>query len=276
MILSIVTINFNNAEGLKKTLASVAAQTVTEFEHVVVDGASSDGSADIIREYAEKASYPVRWVSEPDKGIYNAMNKGIRMAIGKYIQILNSGDMYASSNVVEQMNNALITHNNPPILYGNMIKRWPNGKEVCDRGSAKKDKEWTMFDFIRGTVNHDPTYIHRNLYERLGLYREDLPITADWRWFVEAIPISGIQPVYVPIDVTVFDMTGISETQIERRERERRKELAKILYPGVLRDYELYHFPIQQIKRLKKYHIWGVVYFVERVLFKLEKWRILR
>ena len=73
-----------------------------------------------------------------------------------------------------------------------------------------------MYDFICGTINHDPTYIRRDIYEKYGLYREDLPITADWRWFVEAVALGGEKPVYVPIDVTLFDVSGISETQLER------------------------------------------------------------
>ena len=97
MRLSIITINYNNAEGLRKTLASVASQTYRNIEHIIIDGGSTDGSVDVIREYAEdqtsnikhQTSHIVKWTSEPDKGIYNAMNKGISKASGDYIQILN-------------------------------------------------------------------------------------------------------------------------------------------------------------------------------------------
>ena len=110
MKLSIVTINYNNAEGLRKTLASVASQTYASIQHVIVDGSSSDASKDIIIDYAEHTKNPnheIIWVSEKDKGIYNAMNKGIRMATGEYIEILNSGDILAADDVTERMMAAL-------------------------------------------------------------------------------------------------------------------------------------------------------------------------
>ena len=212
----------------------------------------------------------LKWVSEPDKGIYNAMNKGLRMASCEYVQILNSGDVLASNDVVEKMLKALKEKGNPDILYGNMIKAFADGSRVRDRGFAGEAP--TMYGFIHGTLNHDPVYIHRSLFDKIGYYREDLPITADWRWYVEAIPFGGVVPEYVDIDVTIFDMNGISETQIERREKERDEELRRILPIGVYQDYQTYCFPIEQVRRLQRYPlVYKLFYFVERVLFKLEK-----
>lgn len=275
MKLSIITINYNDAPGLAKTLKSVADQHTPdgfELEHIIIDGGSVDNSVDIIKQYPHVS----KWISEKDNGIYDAMNKGIRMALDgdcDYIQILNAGDCFYSDHVLVDMYQALQEKNFPNIMYGNMIRDY-DGREKRD--VCLGQHEWTMYDFIKGTVNHDPTWISRAMYEKYGLYREDLPITADWRWFVEAVALGGEQPVYVPIDVTLFDVTGISETQIERREKERNDELKKILPESVLKDYRNYHFPIDQIKRLKRYHLWPIVYFMERVLFKLEKWNILK
>ncbi len=289
--LSIVTINYNNAEGLRKTLASVASQTYSNIEHVIIDAASTDGSVDVIKEYAEASNHAVIWSSERDKGIYNGMNRGIKKATGDYIQILNSGDVLAAPDVTERMINALSTLNilhsteNAGILYGNMIRDFGNGKlskDIClgDRTKSNElraqEVEWTMDDFIKGTVNHDPTYIHRSLYDKYGLYDENLRICSDWKWFVNAVIFGGEKLYYVPIDVTIFDTTGISETNLEFREKERHAELEKMLPAAILKDYDRYHFPIAQMKRLKKYHLWGLVYFMERVLFKLEKWRVLK
>lgn len=270
MKLSIVTINYNNVLGVKKTLLSVSNQTCRDIEHVIVDGGSSDGSRSVIEEYANKSLYSVIWVSEPDKGIYNAMNKGLRMATGEYIQILNSGDVLADEHVVERMLAALEEKNYPEILYGNMMKAFPDGRLIRDRGYAGNAP--TMLGFIRGTLNHDPVYIRKTLFDRFGYYREDLPITADWRWYVEAIPLGGIIPVYVDIDVTIFDMNGISETQLERRETERDEELKRILPIGVYMDYSMYRFLLEQMRRIKRYPlVYKFFYFVERVLFKFEK-----
>ena len=283
MKLSIVTINRNNAVGLEKTMLSVASQTYKEFEYIVVDGASTDGSVEVIKKLETEFGKRLKWISEPDIGIYNAMNKGIRMASGDYIQILNSGDILAASDVMERMIAALEHQENEVgILYGNMIRNYGNGRLVRDKRKSKSQEpraesvEWTMYDFIKGTVNHDPTYIHRSLYEKYGLYDESLKITSDWKWFVNAVVFGGEKLYYVPIDVTIFDTTGISETNLDAREKERRVELEKMLPAAILKDYDNYHFPIEQYKRLKKHHLWKLVYFLERVLFKLEKWHVLR
>lgn len=267
--LSIITINRNNAVGLEKTLISVSSQSFMSFEYIVIDGASTDGSVEVIKGFENKFD-ALRWISESDKGIYNAMNKGLRMASGDYIQILNSGDVLAGTNVVEQMLAALKEKGGPEILYGNMLKSFPDGKLIRDRGFVGKMP--TMLSFIRGTLNHDPVYIKKSLFEKFGYYREDLPITADWRWYVEAIPFGGVKPIYVDLDVTIFDMTGVSETQIEKREKERDEELRCILPPGVYRDYKENYFLLEQLHRIKRYPlVYKLFYFVERVLFKMEK-----
>jgi hypothetical protein len=99
---------------------------------------------------------------------------------------------------------------------------------------------------------------------------------SDWKWFLKAIGLGMVKPVYVDIDVTIFDASGISETNLELRNKERRQILEEILPPAVLADYDKYSFPMEQYNRLKKYHLWSLVYFIERVLFKLSKWHILR
>ncbi|MFZ3274524.1 MAG: glycosyltransferase, partial [Lutibacter sp.] len=106
MLLSIITINFNNLEGLKKTMASVLGQTWKEFEYIIIDGGSTDGSAAYIESQSQHLNY---WVSESDKGIYNAMNKGIKVAHGEYLLFLNSGDEFYDLEVLEKNNAAIHT-----------------------------------------------------------------------------------------------------------------------------------------------------------------------
>lgn len=318
MKLSIVTINFNNAEGLRKTLASVAEQTYRDIEHIIIDGGSDDGSVEVINEYVSVNpsqdsffKHAIKWVSEPDKGIYNAMNKGIEIALGHrvvnknhtssithntsqeslcdYVQILNSGDLLAAPDVTERMMTALhqtsnIKHhtsveNRIPILYGNMLKSY-DGKTIISRDTCGSDMYTpeSFLYFYKGTLNHDCAYIRRDLFEKYGLYNEQMKICSDWEWYVRAIVLGGEKPVYTNIDVTIFDMNGVSESYGKNADiikRERREYLEKILPPSVLRDYDMYAFPITQYQRLKKYHLWGLVYCMERVLFKLEKWRVL-
>ena len=357
MKLSIITINYNNAEGLRKTLASVASQTYADIEHIIVDGGSTDGSVEIIREYADNEAirlegykairqessedndtvpnrpiaqspyrHEIHWVSEPDKGIYNAMNKGIEVALGKrvvnddhtsspnslsgvpdklpefvgcslasspnrlsdYIQILNSGDILAADDVTERMMAALASYSEqcerstgeaelqqsdlPTILYGNMIKVNAQGKVVGESGYT----EYSLRQFYSSTLNHDCAYIRKDLFEEYGLYDEQLKIVSDWKWYLQAIGLGKVKPEYVDIDVTIFDDGGISETNLALRNAERRKVLEEVMPPAILWDYDTHAFEMEQMKRLRRWHLYGLVYFMERVLFKLEKWGVLR
>ena len=330
MKLSIITINYNNAEGLRKTLASVAAQTYADIEHIIVDGGSTDNSVEVIREYEQTLAsslsplaFRLKWLSEPDKGIYNAMNKGLEIALGKlgvtddhhsrplasrlspnslsdYIQILNSGDILAAVDVTERMVAALEQQikgyrlkvkgaedgeaetnassplasrlspkqNRPAILYGNMIKVNAQGQVVGKSGYT----EYSLRQFYSSTLNHDCAYIRRDLFEEYGLYDENLKIVSDWKWYLQAIGLGRVKPEYVDIDVTIFDDGGISETNLVLRNAERRKVLEELLPPAVLWDYDTHAFEMEQMKRLRRWHLYGLVYFLERVCFKMEKW----
>ena len=269
MKLSIITINRNNASGLENTLKRMATQTFKEFEYVVVDGASSDGSIEIIKQY-EHCFAHLKWVSEPDIGIYNAMNKGLRMASGDYIQILNSGDCLAAENVTERMLAALEESGNPSILYGNMIKCFTDGNRLIDKSFARQ--EITLLGMYTGTLNHNPAYIRRDLFDKFGYYDEGLKIVSDWKWFLQAIVLGSEKPQYTDIDVTLFDMSGISETNKELDRAERKLVLEQLFPQAVLADYEQYAYPIEQIKRLQQ-HPWAykMVWLLERCLFKVEK-----
>ena len=272
MRLSIITINRNNAEGLEKTLQSVASQTYKEFEYVIVDGASTDGGVEVIKAYESKFAH-LKWLSEPDNGIYNAMNKGIRMASGEYIQILNSGDCLAAPDVTERMIAALKEASYCDFLYGNMIKKdYSSGKIVGKSGKV----EYSLRQYYSSTMNHDCCYIRRDLFDKYGLYDENLKIVSDWKWFLQAIGLGRVKPVYVDIDVTIFDTSGISESNLDLRNKERRQVLEDVLPPAILADYDTHAFPVSQYQRLKRYHLWSIAHFIERVLFKLNKWHVLK
>jgi len=277
--LSIITINYNNAAGLKKTMESVLCQTSKDFEYILVDGASTDNSLDIIvqfeNEKLEFASNRFRWISELDSGIYHAMNKGIRLAKGEYLQFLNSGDCLVAPDVTERMLTNLFPSPQGEgagvrslILYGNMLKQLPK-RIYRDRGFAGRMP--TMLDFYTGTLNHSPAYIKRSLFETYGLYDETLKIVSDWKWYLLVIALNGVVPVYKDIDVTIFDMNGISTINSELDKDERERVLYEVLPDSVLADYERWAFPIEQFKRINRYWLMRKGFWLlERMMFKLE------
>ena len=283
--LSIITINRNNAHGLQKTMQSVLAQTYQHFEYVVVDGASTDNSIEIIKQLEQEfqnSAISLKWISEPDKGIYNAMNKGIRIANGEYLEFLNSGDLLAADTVVEKMMSALSKTDDTDIIYGNMIKVKDidnisnlkiKNKQVDSCGSTSNI---TLKMFYRGCLNHSPAYIKKSLFDQYGLYDETLKICSDWKFYMQSVVLGSAKVMYVNLDVTIFDMNGISETRKDILENERQQLLSEMIPRGILSDYDKYHFAMSQYDRLKRHHLWGVVYFMERVLFKLEKWHIIK
>ena len=271
MKLSIITINYNNAKGLRKTLVSVAAQTYHDIEHVIVDAASTDESVDVIKEYAASSNHTVIWSSEKDKGIYDGMNRGIRKATGDYCQFLNSGDTLAAPDVTERMMAAM--EDGVDVLYGDMLKIGEKQNSV-DRSCARENVTLNMF--YRGCLNHSPAYIKRSLFDEYGLYDETLKICSDWKFYMQSIVLGKATTKHVDIVVTHFDMNGISETRKDILNEERNRLLKELVPQGILKDYDRYHFPMSQYDRLKRHHLWGLVWFIERVLFKLEKWGILR
>lgn len=262
--LSIITINYNDAPGLRKTIESVISQTSNDFEYIVIDGGSTDGSTKVIKEYQDHITY---WVSEADKGIYNAMNKGINAAKGEYCQFLNSGDILVGPDVVEMMLNDMPECS---ILIGNMFKVMPNGKVLCDKGLENKTPG--LYTFYRGTLNHSPAYIKRELFEKYGSYDENFHIVADWKWYLIAVGLNNEKVCYRDINVNRFDMGGISNTNRELEKEERRRVLEKYLPVGVLNDYDKFGKDIDRMQRLRRWPlIKRLVFSIERVLFKLEK-----
>ena len=275
MKLSIITINRNNAQGLKKTMQSVVEQTSNDIEYIVVDGASTDESVDIIKSFADQRL--IRWVSERDNGIYNAMNKGIGMAQGEYVMILNSGDYLATPQVIEQMNEKLVDKGQPDILYGNMIKIWPDGKT---RRDYQLSVNYSLFDFYQSTLNPDGTYIRRSLFQQFVPFDETMKICSDWAWMLKTIGLGGVKPSRVNIDTLYFDMTGVSESGERSRQtiqRERRQVLQQTLPAPVLADYDRFAADITLMRRIHR-HPWAfrLVRFLERCLFKYEKWKAKR
>ena len=205
MKLSIITVNLNNHDGLQKTIDSVVSQTFKDFEWIVIDGGSTDGSRELIEQYADHFAY---WVSEPDKGIYNAMNKGIKVAKGEYLQFLNSGDWLWEDDILERVFDA-----NPSedFVYGNYIQK--NG--VIANPPAKID----LLFLYRSTISHQAIFI-RNRTFSASLYDESYRIASDWKHLLFNIAFGSAS--YRKMDVTfIGEQEGCSyDTSLTQKERE--------------------------------------------------------
>jgi glycosyltransferase involved in cell wall biosynthesis len=213
--LSIITINLNNAAGLQKTMQSVFEQSFKEVEYIVIDGESNDGSVALIEKYKHQLSY---WVSEPDKGVYHAMNKGIQKATGGYLLFLNSGDYLVDENVLTDISAEL---GNTGIVYGDLFIRETEIKTWMGVYPAKL----SFTHFAESSLPHPASFIQRALFDKVGMYDESLAICADWKFFMDAICLHNCSYKKVNRTVAAFSLDGMSSTgnsvAIIREEKER-------------------------------------------------------
>ena len=308
MKLSIITINYNNAEGLRKTLASVASQTFRDFEHIIVDGGSTDESVEIIREYADNetirlegykairqensnadilassphhliTSSPIIWISEPDKGIYNAMNKGIEIALGKrivnsfnrsefvedknkgirtanteYLLFLNSGDYLVNENVVKNVINEKLQED---IVYGKqMIEK--DGALIPVRFYSPE--EMSFCAFLKSTLPHQCTFIRAALFDKIGMYNEQNKIVSDWEWNLQALFRWNVSLREIDVPISVYDTKGISSNQkMYELQQQERLVAAMRHFPRMMMDVDVW----KRFQQSKSY----------KLVMWLKKWR---
>ena len=230
MKLSIVTINRSNAEGLRKTIESVVSQSFNDFEYIVIDGASTDSSVDVIKEYQDKITY---WVSEPDSGVYQAMNKGIRQVKGDYILFLNSGDFLIGSDVLDRV---MSQSKGADVLCARC--------NVSDNGNVvwtSNPPEQITVGVLYGVgLAHQSTFIKRELFEKHGLYREDFKYNSDIDFWYRTIIFGGASTQKIDVITTDYNLDGISSKQSESQQYKAEMEeiLSHPFLRKVLPDYE--------------------------------------
>lgn len=196
-LVSIVTVVLNDKAGLEKTIESVLNQTYDNIEYTIIDGGSTDGSTDILRSCADRLDY---WVSEPDEGISDAFNKGIRSATGDIVGILNAGDWYepdAVSNVV----NVFLT-SDPDIIHGK-LQMWEMGLK---REFVSANDEMLIREM---TVNHPASFIRRECYEKIGFYNTDFHYAMDYEWVLRA-KTRDLKLVFVEACLANMNRGGVS------------------------------------------------------------------
>lgn len=202
MKLSIITVNLNNKGGLVRTVESVLSQSFKDFEYIIIDGGSRDGSKQIIQEASSRFPAMI-WLSEPDSGVFNAMNKGVHLAKGDYFLFLNSGDFLVDNDVLARVFAKEYTDD---ILLG-IARVTKQGKTVW---KAYPKKEYTLNNLYHGSLAHQAAFIKKDLFNRFGDYREDLRFMSDWEFFLRTLILNRCS--LSPLDIVICDynIEGIS------------------------------------------------------------------
>ena len=253
MKLTIITINLNNLNGLKNTIESVKSQTFLQFEYIIIDGKSNDGSVDFIKN--ECGSF-ARVISEPDTGIYNAMNKGIYLAKGEYIQFLNSGDRLSCKKTLENLFSIIDSRPDIDFFYSDVIMKGSN--KIYSYPS-----DLSFEYFYNYTINHQATIFKRNLFLKHGYYSEKYIIVSDWEFYLKILFIHRCKFLWVQQPIVEFDFKkGVSTSKTNKELiLSERKTVLNELFPYFILDYEKWSYIqrsttwkfIKRLNAIKKY-----------------------
>ena len=233
--ISIVTVTYNSVKTLERTIQSIISQTFYDYEYIIIDGGSTDGTIDIIKKYEKHISF---WVSEPDEGIYDAMNKGINHASGKWIHLLNSDDYYYDNSVLEKVSNCLENEDN--FYYFTMLQKH-DGRENIYRWNSNLYKLW-----YSAYLPHPTMFVSKKAYNLIGLYDTQFKIAADHDFTLRLIK-NKILPKYQDIMCTVMTLGGFSSINANATFNDFRKVT---VYNGMnwIISYLIYLFKIIKYK----------------------------
>lgn len=214
-MISIITATFNSARTLKDTIQSVLRQTNKDFEYLIIDGGSTDETIDIVKSYESEFSGRLKWVSEKDQGIYDAMNKGIKMASGDVVGILNSDDYFTSDDILQTVDNAFKSHEIDAI-YGDIHFIRDGNPQKCVRyySSRMFRPFWLRFGFMPA---HPSFYCKREVFEKAGLYSLDYKIGADYEMMVRLFKKYRIMSQYINKDFVTMRTGGASNNNVRSR-----------------------------------------------------------
>ena len=216
---SIITINYNHKEGLARTIKSVLCQTIRDFEFIIIDGGSTDGSVDVIKEHEKDINY---WVSEKDNGVYNAMNKGIAQAHGDYLIFMNSGDCFHSPQALSS-----IIEYQEDIICG-QVSTYPSGHHK---------PTITLVDLMRSSLPHQAMFIRRELLIKHP-YDEKYKILSDWKFCIEALIFENCSFRNTETVIADYESGGISDNSNGLLPQERELILKELFPPRVIADYQ--------------------------------------
>lgn len=248
--ISLITVTFNAEKIIEETLISAAQQSFKDFEHWVIDGQSSDQTLEIVKKFPH-----VQFISEKDLGIYDAMNKGIKRCIGKFVYFLNAGDCLFDSNVLKEINDLIIS-DNYNMIYGNVFfKNHPSGIDFT-QGSKVTYRDY----YFSIALCHQAAFIQKNLFEKIGYYDLKYKILADQEWFIKYFK-SFDQSIYINRTVASYETIGLSYKQRFKNLIEN-NQIAKQHLPLYIYILRLIRHPflwtkvwiLNQIKNQKIYH----------------------
>lgn len=234
MKLSIITINFNNREGLRKTLASIRTQSEHCFEYIVIDGGSTDGGLEEIKKNLDIIDC---WVSESDRGIYHAMNKGVERARGEYCLFLNSGDILSAEDVATRF---VAGQSNADIIFGNVVNVYPDGR----RRLYIPSEEMTLLRIMETGIHHAGSFIKRELM-LCHPYDEKYKICSDRKFFIQSLVIDNCNFSRLGFEVCDFELGGISYTNTDLARKESWRIMEELFPPRLVADYRKTNLRIQ-------------------------------
>lgn len=253
--LSIITINYNDAVGLEKTIQSVLSQSFKDFEYLVIDGDSDDDSQNVIDKYKSFIHY---CVSENDTGIYNAMNKGIRKANGEYLLFLNGGDVLNGRTALEDFINHEFFQGD--IVYGD-YKYEEGGKVFPDY--------LTPLFFVRTSLPHQSTLFKREVFDIMGLYDEQYKIVSDRDFYIKCFLSNQFVFKHVPYSLSIFDLSGVSnDPQHTEKQSLENERMFQENYGIYYEDYKKINLLISQLNQAKRQTVSGIL---KRIVNKMEK-----